>query len=477
MPDSPGQLPIAQPDYATARPRLILGMLVAVAAALPLVIALRRVDPTLVAASWVLLTLLLAVSGAYLRKFDREVWADMRQLGVIAALLLGMMYVTVGLWLVFPGTTPYVMPIPLVAMLAAQLSGPRSAFVVIVLTTAAALMMGFVAGAQVVAVLLASVAAIVVFSALTHRLQLVRAGSHIMGASALASGLAAAIGGAAVREIAIAAAEGLVGGGLSAVLAYGLLPFMEQVFGVTTDIRLLELSSPSSPLMRQLMREAPGTYGHSVLTGSLAESGAEAIGANPLLARVGAYYHDIGKLRRPTFFSENIGAAHNPHDETSPSLSALIITAHVREGIELAKQHRLPPEVTAIIRQHHGDSLVSYFFNKAAAGSDPVYEADFRYDGQRPESREAALVMLADGVEAAVRALQQPSRTRIESTVRSVVEEKLADGQLRDSAMTLADIERVIGAYWRILSNVHHSRVEYPEQAKGTMYAGKRRES
>lgn len=465
------------PAPPSTRARWALGIAVVVLGAGPIVSTTLTLGEVRIAAACALFALLVVVSAAYMRRFEPAVWADMRLLGVLATLLLGMMYLTVATWLLLPDVTPYVMPVPLAAMIAAQMSGPRLGLIVSVLTSAAGLLLGFADGVQIVAVFVASLGALVVFSSLTQRRQLVRAGLHVMLTVGVASLLAALTHGAGPGVALVAGAEGVFGGAMAAVLAYGLLPFLESIFGVTTDIRLLELSSPSSPLLRELMQNAPGTYAHSVLTGNLAETAAEAISANPLLARVGAYYHDIGKLRRPSFFSENLAGAANPHDETSPSLSALIITAHVREGMELAREHRLPPELAAIIRQHHGDSLVSYFYRKAAAGSDAVHEGDFRYSGERPASKEAALVMLADCVEAAVRTLQAPSTRRIEATVRRVVEEKVADGQLRDSTMTLSDIERVIEVYARILGNIHHSRVEYPDEARRAIDASQRHQS
>lgn len=468
--------PAVRPSVSR-RARWALGAAVVVLGAGPIVWTSFALGPVPVIAACALFSLLVIVTGSYMRRFEPAVWADVRLLGVTATLLLGMMYLTVGTRVLLPDVTPYVMPVPLAAMIAAQMSGPRLGLIVSVLTAAAGLLLGFADGVEIVAAFLASVGALVVFSSLIQRRQLVRAGLHVMVTVGVASLLAAIVQGAHPGGALVAGGQGVLGGATAAVLAYGLLPFFENIFGLTTDIRLLELSSPSSPLMRQLMQSAPGTYAHSLLTGNLAETAAEAIGADQLLARVGAYYHDIGKLRRPSFFSENLDGAANPHDETSPSLSALIITAHVREGMELAREHRLPPELSAIIRQHHGDSLVSYFYRKAAAGTDGVFEGDFRYGGERPTSKEAALVMLADCVEAAVRSLAAPSTPRIEATVRRVVEDKVADGQLRDSTMTLSDIEHVIEVYARILGNIHHSRVEYPDEARSAIDASQRHES
>jgi putative nucleotidyltransferase with HDIG domain len=256
---------------------------------------------------------------------------------------------------------------------------------------------------------------------------------------------------------------GMLGAIIVVVLAFLLLPLVGSFAGIADDFRLLELSNPGSPLLRQLMTTAPGTYTHSIMTGSLAERAAEEIGANALLSRVGAYYHDIGKSVRPNFFVENQAGVGNPHDIASPTQSAFVITAHVREGAELARRSRLPEEVVAIINQHHGTSLVACFYEKARQGDGAVLEADFRYDGERPASREAALVMLADVAEAAARTLQAPSEDRLRVMVRRVVESKVVDGQLTDSRMSQSDIDRTVVVYARMLASVYHARIEYPE--------------
>jgi putative nucleotidyltransferase with HDIG domain len=259
---------------------------------------------------------------------------------------------------------------------------------------------------------------------------------------------------------------GMLGGLVVVVFAFLLLPLFGRFAGIANDFRLLELSDPGSPLLRELMTAAPGTYSHSIMTGSLAERAAEEIGANALLARVGAYYHDIGKSVRPNFFVENQADDGNPHDIASPTQSAFVITAHVREGAELARRSRLPEEVVAIINQHHGTSLVTCFYEKARTGDGAVLEADFRYDGERPASREAALVMLADVSEAAARTVHAPTQDRLRATVRRVVEGKAADGQLTDSHMSPADIDLTVEVYARMLASVYHARVEYPEDVE-----------
>ena len=258
---------------------------------------------------------------------------------------------------------------------------------------------------------------------------------------------------------------GLLNGLLSGVLAIGILPYLETLFGITSSIRLLELANPNHSLLKRLLLEAPGTYHHSVLVGNLAEAAAEAVGGHPLLVRVGAYYHDIGKLKRPYFFSENQFSLDNPHDKIAPSLSALIITSHTKDGVELGRQHRLPDLVLDIINQHHGTGLVSYFYQKALEKDqyDSVQELTYRYEGPKPQSKEAALVLLADTVEAAVRSLQKPTPGRIEGMVRRLIKERLNDGQLEECDLTFKDVNLITESFLRILNGMHHTRIEYPD--------------
>lgn len=260
---------------------------------------------------------------------------------------------------------------------------------------------------------------------------------------------------------------GLLNGITSSILALGLLPYLESAFGITSTMRLLELSNPSQPLLKRLLLEAPGTYHHSILVGNLAEAAAEAVNADPLLVRVGSYYHDIGKLKRPFFFIENQISRENPHDKIAPSLSTLIITSHVKDGLELAREHKLPPDIQGIIEQHHGTSLVAYFYQKALESDRPelVTEEEFRYDSVKPQTREAALVMLADSVEAAIRSLQKPTPGRLEGLTRKIIKDKLHDGQLEECDLTFKDLNKIASAFVRVLGGIFHSRIEYPEAA------------
>ena len=256
---------------------------------------------------------------------------------------------------------------------------------------------------------------------------------------------------------------GIVNGLASSFLTVGALHWFEAGFNITSSVRLLEISDPNRPLLKRLLMEAPGTYHHSILVGNLAEAAAEAVHADATLVRVGAMYHDIGKLKRPYFFSENQFTQENPHDKIAPTLSSLIITSHIKDGLELAKDYKLPEKIQDIIAQHHGESLVGFFYHKALEGSENVPREAFLYEGPKPQTKEAALVTLADSVEAAVRSMKQPTPGRVEGLIRKIIKDKLHDGQLDQCDLTFQDLDRIAMAFVRVLSGIFHSRVEYPE--------------
>ena len=256
----------------------------------------------------------------------------------------------------------------------------------------------------------------------------------------------------------------LINGFLSIVLTIGLLPYMETVFNIVTPIRLLELGNPNQPLLKRLLMEAPGTYHHSLMVGNLAEVGTEAVGGNALLARVAAYFHDIGKLKRPSFFMEN-QLNGNPHDKMTANLSTLVITSHIRDGVEIAKKYRIPLVIRDIIIQHHGTTLVAYFYHKAknVEKDESVVESNFRYDGEKPSTKEAAVVMLADSVEAAVRSMPDKTEGKIEGLVRKIIKDKLDDGQLDHCNLTLKDFDNIAKAFMKVFGGYFHAREEYPD--------------
>ena len=269
---------------------------------------------------------------------------------------------------------------------------------------------------------------------------------------------------------------GLLGGWLSAAIALALTPVLESVLGYTTDLKLLELARMDHPLLKELVMKAPGTYHHSIIVGSLAEAGAEAVGANALLVRVGSYYHDVGKIGRAEYFVENQSAGQNPHEHTKPHLSAKIIISHVKEGRLLAQSYNLGQSLIDFIEQHHGTSLVGYFYNKAkqeaakpgsTMAPDEVREEDFRYPGPKPQTKEAAIMALADSCEAATRSLVEPTPARIQGMVKKIFNKALAEELLSESEITMSEIHIVERAFVRILLGIHHNRVQYPDQESG----------
>lgn len=302
---------------------------------------------------------------------------------------------------------------------------------------------------------------------LHDRYDLLRAGLWIGATSLLLTWVLGWMSQETITEMGVGSAWAV----LMSVLAVGgfaiFVAVLERPFGAVTHLRLLELSSPEHPLLKELMLRAPGTYAHSIMVSHLADAAAKAIGADSLLARVGCYYHDVGKMRRPEFFVEN-QRMENVHDRLTPSLSALIIAAHVKDGLDLADQYRLPRPVRDIIAQHHGTSLISFFYQQALAGCQmrtPVLEQQFRYSGPKPQSKEAGIVMLADAVEAASRSLSRPTPARIKSLVNHIIQEKIADGQLDECTLTFSEVHKIEEAFCRLLGAMLHSRVEYPSSA------------
>jgi len=261
----------------------------------------------------------------------------------------------------------------------------------------------------------------------------------------------------------------VAGGIITASLVTGTIPIVETLFHYTTDIKLLELANLNSSLLRDLMIRAPGTYHHSVLVGNMVEAAAETIHANPLLARVAAYYHDIGKISKPLYFIENVGSGENRHDKLAPSMSALILISHVKEGVELAREKRLGRPLIDIIRQSHGTALISFFYQKAKGLETPevqtVDDRDFRYPGPKPQTREAGLVMLADCVEAASRTLTDPTPARIQGMVQKIINNIFIDGQLNECELTLNNLHEIAKSFNLVLAGIHHQRIDYPEPA------------
>lgn len=270
-----------------------------------------------------------------------------------------------------------------------------------------------------------------------------------------------------IKEVIINSLLTIVGVLISGVLTIGILPFIENTFDVVTTLKLLELSNPNSPLLRKLLMESPGTYHHSMLVANLAEMAAEEVGANPVVTRIGAYYHDVGKTSRPYFFKENQIGNENPHDKITAALSARIIISHVKDGVELAKEYKLPKVIQDIIAEHHGTTFVRYFYITEKNNSDDpdsINEDDYKYPGPIPSTKESGIIMLADSVEAAVRSITEPTSEKIEQMVSNIIDGKIKDKQLNNCDLTFKDLDKIKECFLKALKGIYHQRIEYPTE-------------
>lgn len=324
----------------------------------------------------------------------------------------------------------------------------------------------FIFDGQVLRMLLSSIlgtaAGILVLRKKQHRGEYVLAGTVAGFVSAVVYLCYAIMEAASVQKCLMAMGFGMAGGLVSGLLSVGVLPILESVFSLATPSKLLELSSPGNPLLKRLMIEAPGTYHHSIMTANLAEAAADAVGGDALLARVASYYHDIGKLASPVMFKENQMHIGNPHDELDPKESAGIIISHVKNGVALADRYKLPQRMRDIIAQHHGDSLAGYFYYKAKQNGE-AEEADFRYPGPKPQTKEAGIVMLADVVEAAIRANGTKGLENVREQIDKLIKAKFEDGQLDDCPLNRRDLKRIAAAFLYIFEGANHERIIYPE--------------
>lgn len=406
----------------------------------------------------------------YYMKFFEKQFLETRYMTIAATLSL----ILAGIAVVLPtGFTPFVLPIPAYVLLLAIFTNPRVAFVAIsVLLTV--LTIGVQYPAQfIVTFSLLSLVSMITISQIRYsrRFDLIKAGFIISLA-----GLVILLMIYVLERCLIDVNNVLIfknsifialNGIISSMIALGTLPLFESTFKINTPYGLAELADHNQPLLKRLQFEAPGTYHHSLMVSNLCEAAAEAIGANPILARVGAFYHDIGKLKRPLFFVENQSyfGIENPHTKLNPRLSKMVITAHPKDGIELAKEYGLPPVIYNFILQHHGEGLASYFYNQAVKeeGIENVKEEQFRYTGPKPNMKETAILMIADAVESAVRSLKNPTSDEIENIIDKIIVERLNDGQLTDSPLTLHDIKVIAATFSRILRGMQHNRIKYQE--------------
>ena len=413
--------------------------------------------------------ILIATAAYYLWQYKPQIWFDNKKLVLIEVLTLFIVLLAKIISIFQINYLLYLVPVAAASILIAVLIDSKTSIVV---TFFISILVALVFGGEFDVLIVGFIGGLVgIFSVskVSQRSDLVRAGFYVSGVLVV---LIFALNSIQLSNDWImmtqAMGMGVLNGILVAILANGLLPYLENGFGFTSAVKLLELSNPSQPLLKRMLVEAPGTYHHSVIVGNLAEAAADKVkGADSLLARVAAYYHDIGKLKRPYFFIDNQFGGENPHDKISANLSSLIIKSHVKDGVELAKEYKLPDEIIEIIKQHHGTNLISFFYQEAVKNSkhDEIKESDFRYDGPKPQSKEAAIIMLADIVEATVRSknFNKNNHNRIESFVRSIIREKLTENQLDECDLSLKDLDIIANSFVKVLTGIYHQRVEYPE--------------
>jgi cyclic-di-AMP phosphodiesterase PgpH len=434
------------------------------------------IDALTVLTICVLVVLLVTFVAAYLKLFLPKVYTDTPRLVLLAILtVVAVLGLKVGSTLlglpVSGGMVGYLamMCVTSAGMVIASLLRPSLALLIVSLLAAVS---GLILNNELRFALLtlgSAYAGIVACATLRNRTDLLRALLILCGSNALLNGLIGQLEGDLPQELLSGMLWGVISGAFALFLYYCGTAAFEKLFGMTTQLRLLELSDPATPILQELRLKVPGTYAHSLMVGTLAHAAAEAIGADALLARVAAYYHDLGKMNRPEFFIENQANAENIHDKIAPTLSALVLVSHVKEGVDIAERVGIPPLVREVMEQHHGTSLMRYFYYQATGGNpDPSLEAQFRYPGPKPRRKEAAILMLADTVEAASRSLEKPTPQRIADFVAALIEDKRADGQLDDAELTLRDLATVQDVFTRTLTGTLHARIAYPPVISST---------
>ncbi len=417
-------------------------------------------------ARMLLMLLFIAVFATYLRMELPAVYRDNSMLAMftlLTAVVLGSAELLVNQF----GLSEFTVPLALAPLVIASLLEKRPALVFTLMLSVVAMSVSELRGSFVPVAMMGGVVAVYSVSRLRHRWHFARAFftialAHV--AAILAWDLARVTAlEALLRDLLWGSANAF----LSVSLAFLLLPPVEQLFGLTSDITLLELSDLNRPLLKRMQLEAPGTYHHSMVVGSLAEAGAESIGANSLLVRVQAYYHDIGKLAKPEYYAENEPATtRSRHERLTPSMSTLVVKSHISEGLEMARRQRLPRAVQNAIPEHHGTMVMAFFYHKALE-TDPIARAeDFSYPGPKPRSAETAILMLADGVEGASRALAEPTPSRIRGLVTRILEERVQQGQLDECGLTLQDLARIRESFVPVLTAIFHVRAPYPEDPR-----------
>ena len=413
----------------------------------------------------ILVGLVLFIQYSYIAREDKEIFNDNKLLVLISSVNIITLLLTLGINVI----SPYLIPVACGSMLITILINHRISLIVNLLNLIfVSVIVGF-DPIVIVLSLLSIVLGSIALKKVQQRNDIIYSAIYITVVLGIISLTIGMISSNNLKENFIHTAYTILSGIISGILAIGLLPFFESIFDVVTNIKLLELSNPNQPLMKKLLMEAPGTYHHSMMVANLAEAAAETVGGNPVIARVGAYYHDIGKTKRPYFFGENQIGKENPHDKITPNLSTLVILSHTKDGLELAKEHNIPKVIQDIIVQHHGTTLVKYFYYKAknsSEDSDEIKEEDFRYSGPVPNTKESGILMLADSVEAAVRSISDPTKGKIEEMVNNIINDKLNSKQLIICDLTLKDIEVIRKSFLKTLDGIYHHRIEYPSEKK-----------
>ncbi|MFW6308549.1 MAG: HD family phosphohydrolase, partial [bacterium] len=416
-----------------------------------------------------LVSVLVFVLGYYFRKYREKIWNNNKQLLFLELMVIIILLVARVIDVFEVSYLYYLVPVGAASILITVLI---SSEIAVIMTVFISLLVGAYFDYTFTIVLTGFCSGMVgIFSVsrISQRSDLVKAGFNISAVMlVMVSAFSLVEPGGEWMDLFNPVLMGVLNGLLVAILANGLLPYLENIFDLTSSVKLLELSNASHPLLKRMLVEAPGTYHHSVIVGNLAETAADNIGANSLLTRVAAYYHDIGKLKRPYFFTDNQFGGENPHDDISANLSSLIIKSHVKDGVELAHKYNLPQKVIDIIEQHHGKNLISYFYQEAREENKihgEIEETDFSYEGPKPQSKEAAILMLADIVEAAFRSKQfdKSDHNRIESLVQDLVRDSLNKGHLDESNLTLKELNIIGDSFVRVLTGIYHQRIEYPD--------------
>jgi cyclic-di-AMP phosphodiesterase PgpH len=411
------------------------------------------------------------IAWYFLERFGRRILRTNMEIRLVLAVSLTILFTALARLFIELNFNPYLTPLAGLSIIGTILLGPRLMFLMVVIT---AINVGIMSGNDFLltaALLLGSGFAIYTVVRVGSRQRLLKAGLFIAMVMAIVTFAVGLIGGGSPSAALSQGLLGLGNGVLSLMLAMVLLPLLEDAFNILTPMKLLELSDPGNELLQKLLRKAPGTFSHSMQVGNLAENAAERVGADPLLARVGAYYHDIGKMEHPAYFIENQIAQVNPHATLTPALSAKVVKRHVKDGLEIGRAWGLPGEILDIIAQHHGSTRIEYFYRRAqseALEDTEINESDFRYSSGLPRSKEAGIMMLADSIEATVKSLPKPTPKRIEDVVAETITRKIEDGQFDECELTMRDIHEAGEAIREALIGFLGPRIEYPEAPAAT---------